>query len=139
MRFVVHALLTAVLFGLSATPGAEERNRSGKDTSRHGPREPPRSSIGAGDVRLQSRPGASYGLTEAERRDPAVRQYWSSKCVQQRSRGWGHSGDCESPAYTGGGIGSSYPSYYGYPPRYPTPYSGYGGNGVNRGGGFIRR
>ncbi|HBG96928.1 MAG TPA: hypothetical protein DDY14_16735 [Chromatiaceae bacterium] len=34
--------------------------------------------------------------------DPALRQYWSNRCMQQPVRGWGHTGDCESPAYHGG-------------------------------------
>lgn len=104
---VLLILLCIPLISLPASSQADERRRSGTDTDRHSSvdrhdRSDHRS--GAGAVR-----GAWSDKTAP--RDPAVEYYWSNKCVQQRARGWGHTGDCDSPAYTGG----SRDLYRGYP------------------------
>jgi len=90
-------LLAALLFGAGAA-AADERRHSGEDTSRHPRRDdgqayrpPPRLSAGR-----RSYDDPLVGSS------PAERQYWSDRCVQQRARGWGSTGDCDSPAYTGG-------------------------------------
>lgn len=92
---------------------ADERRRSGTDTARHR------------DGTVDQLTGQTTGLgriRSAPARiivpaDPAVRRYWSDKCVQQRARGWGHSGDCEHPTYHGGYGGRHYRWYPGN--RYP--------------------
>jgi hypothetical protein len=72
-------------------------------------------------------------LTAAERRDPAVRQYWSDRCVQQRARGWGQTADCDNPAYSGG-YRPGYRDYRrGYDPwDYGPRYDDYGRYGDRR-------
>ena len=121
------AALLAALVLLAGTALAEERHRPDRDTSRHpGDRDrPPAEDRGPSGFSAAREP-----LTAAERRDPAVRQFWSDKCVQQRARGWGHTGDCENPAYSGSHPPRWRPYYgggyrdddgYGYRPR-PRPY-----------------
>ena len=90
---------------------ADPRERGAGDTDRHPDRterpEPRHSAV------------PDRGRTRAERVDPAVRQFWSDRCVNQRRFGTPHTGDCDNPAYSGGGYGRG----YGYPP-YP-PYGTY--------------
>lgn len=75
--------------------------------------------------------GGDRDLTLMERVDPAVKHYWSDRCVDQRRFGGRHSRDCDNPAYTGG-TGHRGP-YYG-------PYGDYGGYGGHGGyGGFRPR
>lgn len=46
---------------------------------------------------------AGPALGESRRIDPAVEQFWSDRCVQQRrDRSRPHTKDCDNPAYTGG-------------------------------------
>ncbi len=130
-------LLLSLLSSVGAA--ADERRQSTRDTSRD--------SVPTGQSVSPKRDAATGRLsvgapqrTLQEEIDPAVRQYWSSKCVQQRERGWGHTGDCTHPAYSGSGYGAA-PIVvvpYGYPPqqrdrgrgqiRMPPPGSGYRGH-----------
>jgi hypothetical protein len=46
---------------------------------------------------------AGPALGEPRRIDPAVEQFWSDRCVQQRrDRNRPHTKDCDNPAYSGG-------------------------------------
>lgn len=45
--------------------------------------------------------GSERGGTVLERIDPAVRQYWSDKCVRERAAGRQQPRDCYHPAYSG--------------------------------------
>lgn len=108
----ITAIAVLVLGLLPSLAEADERRRSGTDTSRHPPggmarsteRQPAHERTGE---RLVMPSVRGQGATMMERVDPAVRQYWSSKCVQQRARGWGHTGDCNHPAYSGSGYGAA--------------------------------
>lgn len=99
MRSVRICFLVGLVLLVSGVTVADERRKGGTDTQRHPSkasrtltdRHPPKALRSDGD-----------GQTRLERVDPAVRQYWSDRCVQQRARGWGQTGDCDSPAYTGG-------------------------------------
>lgn len=103
---------------------AAERRQSGEDTARHATQSAEPGSGGrqrAGE-RLVTPSARVPGPTLMEAVDPAVRQYWSDKCVQQRARGWGHIGDCNHPAYAGSGYGIApvvvpYPVPVGPEPR----------------------
>lgn len=56
---------------------------------------------------------------EPRRIDPAVEQFWSDRCVQQRrDRSRPHTKDCDNPAYTGG--------YRGREPFRSQPWPPYG-------------
>ena len=109
--------LVACLFGACLLPAAvqaDERRQSGTDTARQSARSAPLTSPSSGI-------GTVYeGRTLQEQIDPAVRQYWSDKCVQQRARGWGHTGDCRHPAYSGAGSPPVILVPYGYP---TSPYA----------------
>jgi len=142
-------LLVAMSLLISLTPiQADERRRSGTDTARH----PSTGRDGDTDHRVGA--DSIRGVPPVRRMpiDPAVEQYWSNKCVQQRARGWGNTGDCDSPAYTGGGRdlhrgrarndGRGYGRYSGpsldaYDPRRPSYPGSEAVNIVprNRGGG----
>jgi len=54
-------------------------------------------------------------MAEPRRVDPAVEQFWSDRCVQQRRDRRPHTKDCDNPAYTGGYRG---PPAYRHPPPY---------------------
>jgi hypothetical protein len=108
MRDILSALTPAILLSLlsllslSSLPPAQadEHRLSGGDTARQSAAQ----SRGLpAQPKVTNRIGASSGSTPVPA-DPAERQYWSDRCVQQRARGWGHTGDCESPAYHGGGV-----------------------------------
>lgn len=107
-------LLALTLIFAAGPVCAEPRVRGGDDTARHGgasgetvpkaeewsPR--PRRPSGSGTI------------------DPAVQQFWSERCVQQRRYGLPHTKDCDNPAYTGGG--GAYRPYrppHGYPSHRP--------------------
>lgn len=90
---------------LLAAAQADERRHSDADTSRHGP--PPAKPTGPARLLPQGARPPAQGRTLLEDVDPAVRQYWSDKCVQQRARGWGNTGDCNHPAYSGGYYGTA--------------------------------
>ena len=75
---------------------AGPRDHGTGDTSRH-----PRDTGQPAAIPVRPR-GGDRGVTHAERVDPAVRQFWSDRCVDQRRYGLSHSRDCDNPAYTGG-------------------------------------
>jgi len=128
---------------LLATGQADERRLSGEDTARHPtsralpsmPAPAPSMPSPAPSLRFQSPSSPAHDRTLLEDIDPAVRQYWSDKCVQQRARGWGYTGDCNHPAYSGG--------YYGPAPMVvPDGYRSYGeraGTHAHRKGESCRR
>ena len=92
-----------------AVLSAAERRQSGEDTARHaaqGVEHAGKRRYGSGE-RLVTPSARAPGPTVMEAIDPAVRQYWSNKCLQQRARGWGHTGDCNHPAYSGSGYGAA--------------------------------
>ncbi len=109
---------SALLLCLLLAPAqADERRQSGTDTGRHvAPRAAPSAPASAQRLRRQSVRRSVDDRTLLEDIDPAVRQYWSQKCVQQRARGWGHTGDCNHPAYSGGYDGRA-PLVVPYDPR----------------------
>jgi hypothetical protein len=114
MQDILSALPAAILMALLsllALPSAQadERRLSGGDTQRQSVVE--RREFPA-PPQVTERIGASSGSTPVPT-DPAVRQYWSDRCVQQRARGWGHTGDCESPVYHGGGVRKRHRWYRG--------------------------
>jgi hypothetical protein len=119
-------LATSMLISLTSVQ-ADERRRSGTDTARH----PSIVRDGGTDDRVGA--GSNRGAPPMRRVpvDPAVEQYWSNKCLQQRARGWGHTGDCDSPAYTGGGRDL----YRGSAPRNGRGYGRYPGTST---GGYYR-
>ncbi|MGB5831281.1 MAG: hypothetical protein WBG92_04730 [Thiohalocapsa sp.] len=108
------AVLAWLLLGAVFAQG-DERRQSDRDTGRH-------PTVDGGPDRTRGVTIQGPSAPAREPRDPAVRQYWSGKCLQQRARGWGHSGDCESPAYHGGGAsrgagwypGGRYPRHRGW-------------------------
>jgi hypothetical protein len=112
----------ALLLFLAAAAQAQERRQSGGDTARH----PARPALSAPADSGQQAGGPHRAPTSAvrgrqptllEALDPAVRQYWSDKCVQQRARGWGQTGDCNHPAYSGDSYGT--PRVIVVPQPYP--------------------
>jgi hypothetical protein len=117
-RTVAVGHLLLLLFQLTVVPAtlADERRHSGADTERHPARTvSPKTPASHGDQRLLTPSVRGRERTLLEEVDPAVRQYWSDKCVQQRARGWGHTGDCNHPAYSG--------NYYRQPPIIVVPES----------------
>jgi hypothetical protein len=90
-RFLVLVSLVVA----TALASAEPRNSGHGDRSRHPEEatEPPPTGFGA-----VTRPDR----TAAERVDPAIRRFWSDRCVNQRRHGLPHTGDCDNPAYSGG-------------------------------------
>lgn len=110
-------------------PQADERSPGSSDTSRRGSQEHRHPT--------DKRGGLSAGIpdrTLQEQVDPAIRQFWTDRCVDQRAASQSHTRDCDNPAYSGGGYGWGDPySYPGYRPSYP------GGNTViiNRGGTVV--
>ncbi|WP_200236413.1 hypothetical protein [Thiohalocapsa halophila] len=126
-RSVSKILPVVVLGFLSCLPpavlSAAERRQSGEDTARHAPQGASAGSAGSrgSGARLVTPSARAPRPTLMEAVDPAVRQYWSNKCVQQRARGWGHTGDCNHPAYSGSGYGRA-PVVVPYPvPVQPEP------------------
>jgi hypothetical protein len=91
-------VMASMLISLTSVQ-ADERRRSGTDTARH----PSIGRDGGDDHRAGADSIRGTPPVRGVTVDPAVQQYWSNKCVQQRARGWGQTGDCDSPAYTGGG------------------------------------
>jgi len=91
-------VITCLLMSL-APAQADERRRSGTDTARH----PSIADDGGADHRAGAVRSRGAPFARGVPVDPAKEQFWSDKCVQQRARGWGHTGDCDSPAYTGAG------------------------------------
>lgn len=112
------ALGLTLLPALVALP--DERRTSGSDTARRAaPAEMPEQEAAAasviGEDGIQDRwhkPGPRTGTRGI---DPAVQQFWSERCVQQRRAGLPHTKDCDNPAYTGGAA-----------PARPYPYRPYG-------------
>lgn len=109
MKRLGQHLLCGLLLLAFASANADERRKGGTDTKRH----PSRPSAALNAPRqsnvFQLQPRGEPGL---KRTDPAARQYWSDKCLQQRERGWGHTPDCDSPAYTGGHARAHRPDRY---------------------------
>ncbi|MEA3276512.1 MAG: hypothetical protein U9Q81_14730 [Pseudomonadota bacterium] len=99
----------AIFWVLAAASAAGERYHGRGDTSRQG----------GGEKEVELTPGYGVaprrGRVPAEELDPAVKQFWSDRCVNQRRFGRSHTGDCDHPAYSGGGY-----SYRGYR---PDPYA----------------
>jgi hypothetical protein len=94
----------ACLLAAAAASGADtERHHGSGDTSRH-PARPP----------AHARPPAFPARDGPQAPPPApATGYWSDKCARQRASSlgvWGHTPDCDNPAYTGG----YYPAPYGY-------------------------
>lgn len=121
MRSRLAALTAAALLCLWLPPVlADERRLSNGDTARRSAgqaRDLPAHPRDLTDSRVRNRIEANSGGTPVPA-NPAVRQYWSDRCVQQRARGWGHTGDCESPAYHGGGVRKRHRWYRGgWPPK----------------------
>jgi hypothetical protein len=116
-------LLVLVMASMLTSVQADERRRSGSDTARH----PTIGRDGGADHRVGADSIRGTPPVRGVPVEPALEQYWSNKCVQQRARGWGHTGDCDSPAYTGGGrdlyrrSARRYGRGYG---RYPGPSAG---------------
>ena len=108
---------------------AGERSSGSSDTSR-------RTSSGHGHATDDQRylSGGRADPTLQEQVDPAVRQFWSDKCVNQRASGRSHSMDCDHPAYSGGGYGWVDPYRY---PRYRPSYPGGNTLIINRGGTIV--
>jgi len=111
-RRSVSKILPVVVLGLlsclpPAVLSAAERRQSGEDTARHATQgaQPGSGPPQGSSERLVTPSARAPGPTLMEAVDPAVRQYWSNKCVQQRARGWGHTDDCNHPAYSGSGYG----------------------------------
>jgi hypothetical protein len=111
-----------LLLLLAGVAPADERRQSDRDTARH----PARSEASApadvgqpsaGPQRARTPAVQGRRPTPLEELDPAVRQYWSDKCVQQRARGWGQTGDCNHPAYSGDSYGT--PRVIVVPQPYP--------------------
>lgn len=116
-RLACRALLLTL--ALSTSVQADERRQAGEDTARHPaltehPAAPRGGMQAPAPGRLPTPAVRGGEPTLLEDIDPAVRQYWSGKCTQQRARGWGHTGDCKHPAYSGG--------YYGPAPLVVVPY-----------------
>lgn len=60
---------------------------------------------------------AGPALGEPRRMDPAVEQFWSDRCVQQRrDRSRPHTKDCDNPAYTGGALARDPYRHHQWPP-----------------------
>lgn len=74
---------------------------------------------GRGDT---SRGHSSFGSPSAapEPRDPAVRQYWSDQCRQERDFGMIQSPNCRHPAYIGDGRGWGGDPGFGFGPGFRT-------------------
>jgi hypothetical protein len=129
MRFVV---IVALVFSVSMSGLAlgESRSRGTGDVARH-PDSVAKREMASVRVRGRERP------IVVPTPDPAVENFWSDRCVEQRRYGRSHTKDCDNPAYTGGG----YP--YADPYRSYAPYGGYrlgpyvprrGGVNIDRGG-----
>ncbi len=101
-----------VLIGLVATApmaGADERAHPRGETRRHSTESGQQpQSAGAGLV------DRDHGTISGAPADPGLHPFWSERCVEQRARGWGHTGDCDNPAYTGERYRIPYP-------RWPAP------------------
>lgn len=107
-------LLALALICVVAPVSSEPRVRGGDETARHpvGSDEPARKPD-------DWSPGKRRPIGTI---DPAVQQFWSERCVQQRRYGLPHTKDCDNPAYTGGSAHRPYRPYrpsYGYPPHRP--------------------
>jgi hypothetical protein len=114
MRLEALALLMPVLL-VASLVSAEPRESGRGDSSRH-----PEAEMERSTPRFDHRP--DRGINRAESLDPAVRQFWSERCVRQRRFGLPHTGDCDHPAYSGSGYGGGYgyrryPGYKPYGPR----------------------
>jgi hypothetical protein len=108
--------LSCMLLLLSADMPADERRHAGHDSARHGvAADPAHRPAPAAPSRFSG--GAAPARTLQEQIDPAVRHYWSERCVQQRARGWGHTGDCKHPPYSGAGYGAAPVIVVPYAPR----------------------
>jgi hypothetical protein len=105
---VVILMLGLLVAGLVS---AEPRERGRGESARHPERDEER-------MLRQPKPLPGRGVTRAERVDPAVRHFWSDRCVRQRRFGLPHTGDCDHPAYSGGGYGGVY-DYRGRRPYSP--------------------
>ena len=95
--------------GLTLLPAlmaiADERRTGGNDTARHpAPAEMPEAGAASAidENGIQDRRHKRRPRTGTRGVDPAVQQFWSERCVQQRRAGLPHSKDCDNPAYTGG-------------------------------------
>jgi hypothetical protein len=128
MRLHLLAVLGSLLVA-TVSVSADPRDSGGSDTSRHHGREGQAQGLG-----LDARPLPDR--TPAGRLDPAVRQFWSERCLNQRRFGLPHTGDCDHPAYSGGGYGAPYPDG-GYGPQ--GGYGRRGGHGPRGGGVIIER
>ncbi len=121
MRFLLLFLLSAVV--LIADPVFSEPRGSGRgETARHPQHEV---EVPDQDQDYPRHRDRDRDLTPAEQWDPAVRQFWSERCVRQRRFGLPHTRDCDNPAYSGGGFG--YPvmrPYGGHGPRPGPPRRG---------------
>jgi len=117
------------MFALIFQVQAGERSAGSSDTSR-------RTSSGHRHPTEEQRhfSGGSADATLQEQVDPAVRQFWSDRCVNQRASGRSHSGDCNHPAYSGAGYGWVDPYRY---PEYRPVYPGANTVIINRGGTVV--
>ncbi len=121
MHLVILSLLSMIALG-SGQASAEPRGSGRGDTARHPQHEVEVPDQDQDYPRHQDR---DRDLTRAERLDPAVRQFWSERCVRQRRFGLPHTRDCDNPAYSGGGFG--YPVMRPYGGHGPRPGPSHGG------------
>jgi hypothetical protein len=120
MHLVILLLLSILVLG-AGQASAEPRGSGRGETARHPQHEV---EVPDQDRDYPRHRDRDRDLSRAERLDPAVRQFWSERCVRQRRFGLPHTRDCDNPAYSGGGFGYPVMRPYGGHGPHPRPPRG---------------